>query len=48
MGDKGEACVRARQNYSWGPGEGPKPREQFDEVETPTRRRLNFRRRKSR
>ena len=48
MVDKGKAYAWAWQKYSWGPGERPKPWKEFDEVETPTRRRLNFRRRKSR
>ena len=48
MGDKGKACVRAWQDYSRGPGERPKPREEFDEVETLARRRLKFLRRKIR
>ena len=48
MGDRGKAYVRAWQSYSWGLGERPKPWAEFDEVETPTRRRLGFGRRKSR
>jgi len=48
MVDKGKACARDWQNHGRGLGERPKPWEEFDEVETPTRRRLNFRRRKSR